>query len=719
MRPFKPRPGARFFCAAPFLFLLALFPPDLAGQGTTGGGGRQAQDAEDVVRVSAELAQAGVTVLDREGRPVEGLRPEQFELRVDGRPAAVSFFERVSGAAAGRNVIIFVDDLHLSAASVEHLRGAVPEFVEGGLRRGDQVAVVSASGQVGFLQQFTDNRSVTRAAAGRLTYQPPAAGDAGSPPMTEHVALRIARGDRGALDYYTNELLRSLQFTYALPKYGGKGPGFMVGSESDQAARVVMQRAEAILARASARTSASLASLEDFLRSSARLPGRKLVLFVSEGFFVHGGAAERVRQLSGAAAGAGAVIYALDARSFAPQAVDSRMRLDSLGRYDKFSGDEMAESRSALEALAESTGGRALFGADRLAAAGAEALGEAFNYYLLAWRPEGGRPRAEKLRHVTVNIAGRPDLRARVSLGCPGADVGCLAQSATEASGREERGATPAGAERGGPQSIVEAASKNFAGGALPTRLAVSYLDTPGNGAVLTASTQVTVEPLAHGADGRSPAAVGLAGVVFDDTGKSVSSFKTRLSVEPTGAPGGPSSVIYNYRAALKPGLYQVRVAALDERGGRAGRALEWVEIPDLSAGRLTLSSLMLGGEVVAADRPGAAPPADAPQMQFSVDRRFRRGSRLSLMLFVYNAGRAAPPSALTAEIRVTRGGRPALDIPRQTVSVEGVEDPRRIPYGGSFPLKSLAPGRYELAVTITDSATRQSATRQVEFDVE
>jgi hypothetical protein len=53
------------------------------------------EQAEDVVRITSELVQTDVSVFDKRGRFVEDLRPEQFELQVNGRPQAVAFFERV------------------------------------------------------------------------------------------------------------------------------------------------------------------------------------------------------------------------------------------------------------------------------------------------------------------------------------------------------------------------------------------------------------------------------------------------------------------------------------------------------------------------------------------------------------------------------------------------------------------------------------------------
>src|SRR6266571_2104024 len=60
----------------------------------------QQQQTDDVVRVKTELVQTDVTVLDRRGRVVAGLKPEQFELRVDAKPQSLAFFEQVSTGSA-------------------------------------------------------------------------------------------------------------------------------------------------------------------------------------------------------------------------------------------------------------------------------------------------------------------------------------------------------------------------------------------------------------------------------------------------------------------------------------------------------------------------------------------------------------------------------------------------------------------------------------------
>src|SRR2546422_11103858 len=59
---------------------------------------RQAQS--DVLRVYTELVQTDVMVFDKQGRFVNNLKKEDFELRIDGQIKPVDFFERVTAGSA-------------------------------------------------------------------------------------------------------------------------------------------------------------------------------------------------------------------------------------------------------------------------------------------------------------------------------------------------------------------------------------------------------------------------------------------------------------------------------------------------------------------------------------------------------------------------------------------------------------------------------------------
>src|SRR5439155_16300697 len=176
------------------------------------------QQTDDIVRVTTELVQAGVTVLDKEGELVNGLQREQFELYIDGKPQPILFFEsifsgtkeerqiessavdRAGGSARkpdvpgldpGRTVFFFVDDLHLAPGSLWRTRQTLLSVINETMGRNDHWAVVSTSGQIGFLQQITNNRAVMHAAVERLNPIPDKVRDGDRPPITEYAALMI------------------------------------------------------------------------------------------------------------------------------------------------------------------------------------------------------------------------------------------------------------------------------------------------------------------------------------------------------------------------------------------------------------------------------------------------------------------------------------------------------------------------------------------------
>src|SRR4026208_524270 len=53
------------------------------------------QPQDDVLRVTTELVQTDVTVVDKKGRFVDNLSADQFELIIDDKSQPVSFFDRV------------------------------------------------------------------------------------------------------------------------------------------------------------------------------------------------------------------------------------------------------------------------------------------------------------------------------------------------------------------------------------------------------------------------------------------------------------------------------------------------------------------------------------------------------------------------------------------------------------------------------------------------
>jgi hypothetical protein len=359
------------------------------------------------------------------------------------------------------------------------------------------------------------------------------------------------------------------------------------------------------------------------------------------------------------------------------------------------------------------------------------ALNETSNYYLLAWRPSEEDQKAQNYKRIEVSIAGRPELVVKLPKGyLPSQAEAEMARNdagskRTNADSKTQP-APASAADHAVPVKGVDADIRNALGAfaprrGLPTTVSVTFIDTPANGPIITASVQAATAALDYGGE---KAAVDLAGIVLNDQGKPVATFKTQLSVTRLeAAQRTDAGVVYNYKTPLAPGLYQVRAAVRDQKSGKVGSASQWIEIPDLTSRQLTLSSLLLGAQVIDPQKkPDAGGQQAAPQVQFSVDRRFKKSSHLSFWVFIYNALNGAGTNAtpdVTAQVEMFSNGQPIVKTPVRKLNTSGMTDLQRIPYGGDFSLASLPPGRYELNVTITDQLAKASATQRVSFLVE
>jgi VWFA-related protein len=697
---------------------------------------RPDQSSGDVLRINTDLVQTAFTVVDKSGRFVDGLDAAQFELTVDGKPRPISFFERITagstreaqlanrsepGAAPvkapaippsvrGRTIVFFIDDLHLSPDSLNRTKQMLRHFLESEMSSKDSVAIASASGQIGFLQQFTGNKQVLAAAMARLSPRPfDAEGyGTGNTRMKDFDALIIdsSKTNNAVLSYYIRECMVQTN----IPKKLGYAMAALAASCETQ----VRNSARGVLMQSGTVTQNMYASLESLMRSSARAPGRKLAFFVSDGFLMDTGAhgpdlRGKLDRIIDAAQRAGVVVYTIDSRGLTTNQVDvtqGTARLDvgaPIGEIEAY--------QDALNGLAEDTGGRALRNQNYFDRWVRNVLDETSNYYLLAWRPDKEEEKAPKFRQVKVTIAGRPDLTVRAPRGYvegPQAASETASVSAPAKSGENQKAKTP-------DAEISSALSDYYPSSALPTMLSLTYLNTPSNETVLTSSIQIANRGLYYGDDGKQTATIKLAGVVLNDKGKIASSFKNQLNVNPVNTgESDASGVIYNQHTPLAPGIYQVRVAVRDEKSGHVGSAMQFVVIPDLATRQLTTSSVLLGGQVLE----NAKNKDAGPQIQLSVDHRFSRLARLGYWMFIYNAKRdAAGAPNLTAQTHVLRDGQIMLASPQRKLN-QGGPDPDRIPFGEEMALKTLPPGRYDLRVTVTDSIAGTSVTQTVDFEV-
>jgi VWFA-related protein len=694
---------------------------------------KQTPQDEGVLRIKTELVQTDLMVFDKQGKFVEGLRPEQFELSLDGKPQTVSFFERVSAGSSmeaaqvaaarngsaknseqskgatqgvtnsGRVIFFFLDDLHLSEASLMRARRALGDFIDNQMQPGDQVAIVSANGQIGFLQQLTDYKPMLRAAINRLVYKRNPETYAGKVPISEYEANQI-------VDNRNRELFIYL-VSATINEYQSQGP--LIGV----AVNIVRNRVRQIASQSKVVTINVLGVLESLMRSSAQLPGRKLVFFMSDGFIANtrgGNALPLLKRVTEIAARSGIVVYTMDARgTFNDPTVDAS-RNDfpdglSTGTQARAPSLEAAAMQEPLHILAEDTGGRAIINDNSFADAFQQAIDETSAYYLLAWRPDTDDERNGKSK-IKVTVKDHPELRVRLRRSY-------YVPPPTEAKSEGEKSAAAKPAEETPEAGLLTALGALYPQRTIPTALAVGYVNTPDQGLALKASMQIDRAALDVVTGEAKKSEIDVIGAAIDDRGIIVT-FKQLLTVLPDPSPQNQAQpIVWNQQLKLQPGLYQVRVAVRERISGRTGSAQQWIEVPEIASGQLQMSSLFLGERKAT---PQDEKFATAPQpITVDVDHHFARTSVIRFQAYIYNSAHNGGTPDVEIQTRVLKGGRTVVTMPPARVPTEATKDSTRLPYWAEIALDQLPPGKYLLQVTATDRATKQSVSQQTSLVVE
>ncbi len=730
--PFKALSLKRYLCV--LLFCLCALAFTASGQ--------QGQ-TDEVVRVSSNLVQTDVMVFDKQGRFVGDLQREQFELRIDGKLKPITFFERVrtgsidedaqlaaargeartnvSGVAGSmdssvvpldraRVVLFYIDDLHLAADSMQRVRNFLLNFIENEMGQNDEAWISSASGQIGFLQQPTGDKTVLRAAVERLKTRSNTFNDFERPPMSQQQALSIEKGDQSVIDFFVDRFLAD-------------SPTF----PRESAVELVKRRAGGILQQAAGVTTNTFVSLNNVILSSANLPGRKLLFFISDGFLIDDQIANvptSMRRIADSAARSGVVIYSIDARGLISSTDSSAEHQNTVSpRLTHANMGDVTATQEVFRALASDTGGRALLNTNALQPVATAALKETNTYYLLAWRPEDENP-SNKFRRIEVSVVGRPELVVRVRRGFLEQDEKAEARRNNAAANDARRAETKQQTQ----DVLVKAIKSSFPLNSLPTSLFVSYADAPNIGTYVTASMEMEREGLKFSpVEGKQTAVIDVAGVIYNDEGKPASTFKNQMRVHPPAETSvtRKKGIVYNFQAKLKPGLYQVRVAARDTSTGRIGSAIQWIEIPDLATQKLLLSSVIVGERLTESTVPQkaeeTAKDGAGEEVFFSISRRFTRSSSLRFTTNIYNAtrskdGEQTPDVAL--QVQILRDHQPVLTTALSKVDTTGVTDMTRLPYAAEIPLGAMPAGRYLLQVTVIDRIAKTSAIQRVSFEI-
>lgn len=384
-------------------------------------GGVRAQQPPplDTYRATAQVDVVNVEVLvtDREGKMVRDLTAADFEVLEDGKPQTITNFVaggRTAAAGLGEDagspptemlsVVVFVDNSNLAPAQRDDALAQVRTLLQGGWP-GDGAQMMLASGYrtVRVVQPLTTDRQRLLDGLEQLSRE---AAGAGANGVTGFVTQIMETGTTG----------------------GGSGG---LAASSDFASRereAQLGNARAAAQEAYERSRSYLAAQSQFIDSLASVPGRKLVVYLSEGFNTRPGEAvlQRFEAKYGGSVEAGfsatseATRYALGSefRAFLQRANSSRVTFfcvpgtgrGGLGggadqrfieRDTTIGSGETMNQQQALVSLADATGGAVLPHNDRIGQSLARAAEEVRDTYLLGYAnpsPDTGAYHALKVR---------------------------------------------------------------------------------------------------------------------------------------------------------------------------------------------------------------------------------------------------------------------------------------------------------------------------------
>ncbi|MET0626456.1 MAG: VWA domain-containing protein [Pyrinomonadaceae bacterium] len=725
-------PGARAASPAPDARQTPTPPPQQTAPPQSSPTPAEDADEDDVVRITSNLVQFDAVVTDKQGRLVTDLRPEEFEVLLEGKRQEISNFSFVAAAPPAaaapertpearpdkgapppppvpvraaqvrRTIALVVDDLGTSATDLYYVKRALKKFVDEQMQPGDLAAIIQTGKGLGALQQFTTDRRLLHRAIDGVRWNPSGRAGLGSfapaqstPPLVQ--ADGVSGGNAAAPGSDTEEA-RSSDPRDALEEF-----------------------------REGVFTAGTLGALDFIVRGMKELPGRKSVVLFSGGFPIFDDAGdnervlERLRRLTDHANRASVVIYTMDARGVA---ITSLTAADSVGssrdalRVLQARGDELIRNREGLSYLAEQTGGLFIRNTNDLGAGVRRVLEDQRGYYLIGFRPAAevferadGRTRFNKFK---VRVT-RPGTSVRTRAGFYGYAEG------------EARPAPRTRAEQ-----MMAALSSPLNSGGMGLRL-TSLFNSPVEGAVVVDSL-LHVEggqlQLADEADGWKRAVFDVVALTFGENGQVVDEINRTETVRVRGGALEAllrDGLVYVMKVPLKrPGAYQLRVAVRDAASERVGSASQFIEVPDLKKGRLALSGIFIteAGPAAAPKQAGAGAGAADPLRDATV-RQFRQGTAVDFRYHIYNAKAegASGRTRLQTRTRLFRDGQPVYQSPPQPYDpgpspspAARLETGRRLQLGTQLP-----PGQYVLQIVVTDELAKgkaRTATQWIDFEI-
>ncbi|MGD1071492.1 MAG: VWA domain-containing protein [Bryobacteraceae bacterium] len=665
-----------------------------------------------VFTTNSNLVIVDVTIKDKSGKPIEGLKREDFTVLEDGKSQKISVFEyqRITMESEPPPTLTLDDQLKLP----EDPKTTITSSTPGRIQFHDKRLLV-------FFFDFSSMGIPEQLRAQDASF--------------DYLKKHITKDDMVAVLFFsgTGNPIVLTDFTADRDVLDTVIKGLPIGEDSDLAgladtddpngqdtgAAFVADETEFNIFN----TDQKLAAIEKAAKMLASFPEKKALVYFSSGVSKTG--VENQAQLEAsinAAVKANLAIYPIDARGLMADPPGGDASKAASRGAGIFNGSvynsqraTINDSQETLYTLAEETGGKAFLDSNDITAGITQAQEGMGSYYLLGYYSTNNA-KDGKYRRITVKLNNKI--------------VGAKLQHRPGYYADKVWGKLNA---QDKDQQLKEALAAGDPDTDLPLALQVDYFRVGPTAYFVPVSIKIPGSVVALAAKGgASVTQFDFLGQIQDERHATVGNVRDFIRIQldqDKAVAAGRKSFQYDAGFTLEPGKYQMKFVVRENITGKMGTFQTKFTVPDLSAdtsGLKTSTVIWSSQREKATAAVGTAERATRKDLAANplivgdekvipnITKVFRRSQNLYVNFDVYDA-RPDPADAKARRVRVSmslfnKTGAKAFEVGPLSATQLVDTRPEAVPVQFQVPLKDLAPGRYQCQINVVDEVGRKFA---------
>ena len=656
------------------------------------------QQADYTFRVQSELVLVNVTVRDKNGNFVRGLKPQNFTILEDNKPQKIDSFD--------------IEDI--DAIANQEVAQAKPLTAPSSEPPNPAAAALPSTADSA--NQFKDRRLIVLFFD--LSAMEPDEIDRAITSAEHYVDTQMAPADLVSIVSLGSALLVNQDFTSdrdllkkQLKAFGeGSGQGYEEGTTGstegtpDTGQPFTADDTEYNIFN----TDRRLEALRSVAEKLSHLQEKKSLIYFSSGMDRTGIENQsELRAAINAAVRSNLAIYSMDLRGLQALVAGGEAQNASLRGTSAYSGQSMLNAlnsnfttQETLVTLASDTGGRAFLDSNDFSQVFKGVQQDTSTYYLLGYRSTNpARDGRYRRIVVKVNVPGvKLDYRK-----------GYYAPADYKHSTKEDK-----------ELQLQEELASELPTTDLPLYLGVAYFRLEANKFYIPISLVVPGSeiPFVRSSD-RDKATLDVIGMVLDSEQHPVTRIRdtVNLAVD-TSSQVRKKNVQYETGVSLPPGKYHLKFVVRENQTGRMGSFETDVDVPDLKSQPLKMSSVVLSSQLQPAKKSSAPNPLirDGSEIIPNVTHVFSSGQHLRLYYEVYDPGRAnaaqspqtGPANSdirLISNVEFFSGKAKVFESSQVELTELNARDRKAGIFQLDLPLETLKPGFYTCQVNVIDDA--------------